>query len=111
MAYRVTLTGCYITLNAGTDLASVQSSGIKPNRVYRTGYPSRATAEDTAALLEGAGIRTLVDLRSKRELRMDEQLNGGFYEGQFLLYLLSNFSHPCHTQCLAARYATRAVGA
>jgi Tyrosine phosphatase family len=59
----------------------VQSSGIKPNRVYRTGYPSRATAEDTAALLEGAGIRTLVDLRSKRELRMDDQLNGGFYEG------------------------------
>lgn len=32
------------------DLASVQGSGIKPGRVFRTGYLSKASPEDVSGL-------------------------------------------------------------
>jgi len=63
------------------DLATVANSPIQPNRIYRMGRVSDATADDIALLLNedddtgsSIGLRTLVDLRSPTELKDDPTL-------------------------------------
>jgi hypothetical protein len=66
------------------DLASVANSPIEPNRIYRTGRLSDATAEDTALLFgDEIGIRTLIDLRSPTELKDDPTLDREEVFGNF----------------------------
>ncbi|CAN0199696.1 unnamed protein product, partial [Phaeothamnion confervicola] len=62
-------------------LSSVQGAAIKPGRLWRTGFPSKATANDVQLFLQEIGIRTMVDLRSDEELFMDESLKSNLYEG------------------------------
>jgi Tyrosine phosphatase family len=52
------------------DAATVQGSGIKPGRLYRTGFLSDATPTDVDLLLNRARLRTLIDLRSPTEIGM-----------------------------------------
>jgi Tyrosine phosphatase family len=52
------------------DAATVQGSGIKPGRLYRTGFLSDATPTDVDLLLNKARLRTLIDLRSPTEIKM-----------------------------------------
>ena len=56
------------------DLASVQNSPVLPNRIWRMGRLSDATAADVQLLLRELNIRTLVDLRSPTELKDDPTL-------------------------------------
>lgn len=65
------------------DLASVEGSGIQPHRFIRMGYPSKATDEDCKVLLEELGIRTLIDVRSDKELYTDELVGTGSIYGHF----------------------------
>ncbi|EWM29020.1 Tyrosine-protein phosphatase family, C-terminal domain protein [Nannochloropsis gaditana] len=57
------------------DLSSVRGSGIKAGRIYRTGYLSKASEEDIKFIRETAKFKTLIDLRSEKELGMDDQMN------------------------------------
>lgn len=62
------------------DLASPSSSPILPGRLFRTGRLGDATAKDQE-LLKTLGITTLVDLRSPTELKDDESLMSGVFDG------------------------------
>ena len=60
------------------DLASVKGSGIAPSRVIRSGFWSGATVEDRMNLK----LKTLIDLRSNKELSEDANIaNAPIYEG------------------------------
>ena len=72
------------------DLASVRNSPIKPNRVYRMGKLSSATArdielalDDSCTLENALHIRTIIDLRSPTELKEDEELHRREVFGKF----------------------------
>ncbi|KAM3575167.1 hypothetical protein VYU27_002969, partial [Nannochloropsis oceanica] len=62
------------------DLSSVKGSGIQPGRIYRTGYLSKASPEDIKFIREKVNFKTLIDLRSEKELGMDDQMNSSVYE-------------------------------
>uniref|UniRef100_A0A7S2NYU5 Tyrosine specific protein phosphatases domain-containing protein n=1 Tax=Leptocylindrus danicus TaxID=163516 RepID=A0A7S2NYU5_9STRA len=56
------------------DLNSCNNSPIMPNRVYRMGKVTDATEQDMDILFDELNVRTLVDLRSRTELR--DEMNG-----------------------------------
>mmetsp|Transcript_24068 Transcript_24068/g.37125 ORF Transcript_24068/g.37125 Transcript_24068/m.37125 type:complete len:387 (-) Transcript_24068:135-1295(-) len=56
------------------DLNSCNNSPIMPNRVYRMGKVTDATEQDMGILFDELNVRTLVDLRSRTELR--DEMNG-----------------------------------
>mmetsp|Transcript_1507 Transcript_1507/g.2061 ORF Transcript_1507/g.2061 Transcript_1507/m.2061 type:complete len:395 (-) Transcript_1507:272-1456(-) len=56
------------------DLASVCGSGIRPGRVIRTGFLSNASVRDMEIFNERLGLKTVLDLRSPRELGDDKGL-------------------------------------
>lgn len=62
------------TVKNARDLASVTNSPILPNRVFRMGRISDASADDCKLLLNDINIKTLVDLRSPTELKDDPTL-------------------------------------
>ncbi len=53
------------------DLASVTGSPVKPGRVFRTSCVGTASDNDSCVIVEN--IKTLIDLRSDKEYRMDEE--------------------------------------
>jgi Tyrosine phosphatase family len=53
------------------DAATVQGSGIKPGRLYRTGFLSDATPTDVDLLLNKARLRTLIDCAARRRSRCE----------------------------------------
>lgn len=56
--------------------------GITHGRVIRTGCPSKATEKDRKYLLEECGLKDLIDLRSPKEWRQDENLfRNPMYDG------------------------------
>lgn len=59
----------------------MKGSGIQPGRIYRTGYLSKASPEDIKFIREKVNFKTLIDLRSEKELGMDDQINSSVYEG------------------------------
>jgi len=61
------------------DLANVKGSPIKPGRVLRTGFLSNATSKDVKNLLEKLGLKTVIDLRSPREID-DDKHEGSIFE-------------------------------
>ena len=56
------------------DLSSVNDSPVKSGRVYRMGKVTDATKKDVETLFDELHVRTLVDLRSRTELR--DEVNG-----------------------------------
>jgi len=58
------------------DLASVRGAAIRPGRILRTGLLSNASPNDVGKLTGQLGLRTVIDLRSPRELGDDARLRG-----------------------------------
>jgi len=65
------------------DLASVRNANIQPHRLVRMGYPSHATAADMETLRGDLRLKTLIDLRSDKELFMDEKVDCAPYYEDF----------------------------
>jgi len=57
------------------DLSSIGHSPVKPGRILRMGKVSNASDKDADILLNELKIKTLVDLRSRTELKDDTTLN------------------------------------
>lgn len=52
----------------GVNFRAVRARGLTPDRMFRCGAVTTYTAHDAAVLRDRYGIRTLIDLRSQREI-------------------------------------------